>query len=140
MPSSNTPLDKIEKLIQAWESHDPKATFSGMTLDKFKEAVKPSRDVRQELSEVATRTVGLKAKRAAADVTSRATVDRVVAGVRGDPAHGPDSAMWAAMGFTRVSDRSTGLTRKVKVAVARSGDKTTAADKAADESKSEDAA
>lgn len=139
MPSSNAPLEKIEKIIQAWESHDPKATFSAMTLDKFKEAVKPSSDVRQELSEVATRTVGLKAKRAAVDVTSRATMDRVVAGVRGDPAHGPDSALWAAMGFTRLSDRSTGLTRKVKVAVAKTGDKT-AADKPADDSKTGDSA
>jgi hypothetical protein len=39
-------------------------------------------------------------------------VQLVVNGVVGDPEEGPDSDLYAAFGYTRTSERKTGLTRK----------------------------
>ena len=38
----------------------------------------------------------------------------VVYGVMGNPAYGPDSDLYEAMGYVRKSERKTGLTRKKK--------------------------
>ena len=38
----------------------------------------------------------------------------VVAGVLADPTEGPDSATYEGMGYTRDSERKSGLTRKHK--------------------------
>jgi hypothetical protein len=39
-------------------------------------------------------------------------VELVVNGVRADPTEGIDSALYEAMGYTRKSERKSGLTRK----------------------------
>ena len=106
------PFEKVRDITQAWEAHAPQSIFSGFTLEKFKETVQPHLDVRNQLAHVETLAMGLRAKRATGSVDCRKLTDRITAGVRADPEHGPDSAMWAAMGFVRVSDRGTGLTRK----------------------------
>lgn len=85
-----------------------------MTLQQFKDAIKPSLVARTELIENTARIAGLKAKRSVADAEARTLADRVVAGTRADLGYGPDSPLWAAMGFVRTSDRSSGLTRKGK--------------------------
>jgi hypothetical protein len=36
--------------------------------------------------------------------------------VLGDPAYGPDSALYEALGYVRKSERKSGLTRKGKTA------------------------
>jgi hypothetical protein len=76
--------------------------------------VKPSLDVRTELADNAARNVGLKAKRAVVDAASNALIQRVVAGVKSDPAQGEDGVLYAAMGFVRKSERGSGLTRRSK--------------------------
>ena len=108
-------LEKVAQITQAWETHFPEATFSGLTLAQFKEGTKPSLDVRAELADNAARSAGLMAKRAVVDAASNALAERIVAGVKTDPAHGPDGVLWAAMGFVRKSERGTGLTRRTKL-------------------------
>jgi len=111
-PINDETFEKVERIIQAWEHHAPEASFSGLTLQQFKDATKPSRDVRTNLAESALRTAGLKAERSVVDRNSRVFAERIIGSVRGDAAYGPDSPMWGAMGFVRASERSTGLTRK----------------------------
>ena len=55
-----------------------------------------------------------KAARARADEEFLAKAQLVVAGVLADPTEGPDSALYEGMGYTRKSDRKSGLTRKRK--------------------------
>ena len=43
---------------------------------------------------------------------SRSQAQLVVAGVLADPTEGPDSSLYEAMGYTRKSERRSGLTRK----------------------------
>lgn len=59
------------------------------------------------------------ASRDAADETTALKMQQVVNGVLADPTEGPDSALYAAFGYTRKSERKTGLTRKHKDAAGK---------------------
>jgi hypothetical protein len=52
------------------------------------------------------------ADRDEADESTLGKMQLVVNGVLADPTEGPDSALYAAFGYTRKSERKTGLTRK----------------------------
>ena len=52
------------------------------------------------------------ADRDRADEDSLAKAQLVINGVIGDPTEGPDSALYEAMGYSRKSERKSGLTRK----------------------------
>ena len=105
--------DKIQTVITAWDNLAPGATFAGMTLAKFKALVQPSLDARDEVASLESqRPVSLN-KRAAADQDTNDTIQMVVNAVKGDPDHGEDSALYAAMGYVRKSDRKTGAHRNV---------------------------
>jgi hypothetical protein len=118
MTPTKDPMDKVEAITNAWKLNAPDAIFAGMTLEKFTEAMAPSINVRRELTETYTRLATLLARRAEIDKAAALVLDRVIAGVRADPAHGTDSPLWAAMGFVRKSARKKGLTRKTKKKVA----------------------
>jgi len=107
-------MDKVEAITNAWKLNAPNATFAGMTFQDFIQAIAPFLKVRQDLIELTTRVATLKAQRAAAEKSASVILDRVVAGVRADVEHGPDSPLWAAMGFVRKSARKRRLTRKSK--------------------------
>jgi len=51
-------------------------------------------------------------QRDAADEVSLAKIQRVVAGVNADPTEGPNSSLIEAFGYTRKSERKSGLGRK----------------------------
>jgi hypothetical protein len=112
MPTSPKEVaDKIQTVITAWDSLASDASFAGMTLAKFKAAVQPSLDAREEVTNLhSQRPVSLN-KRAAADQASNAAILMVVNAIKGDPDHGEDSPLYAAMGYVRKSDRRTGAHR-----------------------------
>ena len=47
-----------------------------------------------------------------ADVTFLAKAQLVINGVLADPTEGPDSSLYEAFGYTRKSERRSGLTKK----------------------------
>ena len=51
-----------------------------------------------------------------ADAAFLAQAQLVVNGVLADPSEGPDSSLYEAMGYTRKSERRSGLTRAKKTA------------------------
>ena len=84
-----------------------------MTLARFKAAVQPSLAARDEVASLdGQRPVSLN-KRAAADQDSNDTMLMVVNAVKGDPDHGEDSALYAAMGYVRKSERRTDVRKNV---------------------------
>ena len=102
---------KIQSVINAWEGLAPGATFADMTLARFKAAVQPSLAARDEVASLdGQRPVSLN-KRAAADQDSNDTILIVVNAIKGDPDHSEDSALYAAMGYVRESERRTGAHR-----------------------------
>jgi hypothetical protein len=105
---------KMQRILNAWETLAPDKTFGGMTLAQFRAAAQPSQAARDRLDDLEDQRTQAQAERDRADEDFLAKAQLVVNGVVGDPTFGPDSALYAAMGYTRKSDRKTGLTRKRK--------------------------
>jgi hypothetical protein len=105
-------LDRITVITKAWERLRPAKSFGGMTLDQFKEGVKAMHDVRAELSDLEARVHDAKTRRVALDEAANRLAKIVVSGVKADREEGDDGELYAAMGFVRTSDRSSGLTRR----------------------------
>ena len=112
---SNNPQateEKIERMINGWETMAPAKTFGGMTLQQFQAALKPSLDTRRQLVSLEEQRMQVTAERDTADEISLEKIQQVVAGVLADPTEGPDSPLYQAFGYTRKSERKSGLTRK----------------------------
>jgi hypothetical protein len=106
--------EKIQRIIDAWQNLAPDKTFAGMTRAQFEARVKLSFDIRKDVAEAELKLAQLINLREDADVASLAAVQLVVNAVVGDPTEGPNSPTYEAMGYTRKSERKTGLTRKAK--------------------------
>ncbi len=101
-------------MLNGWETLAPDKTFAGMTLQQFKTAAQPAQAARQRLEELDDQQKQAIAQRDAADDALQSKMQQVIAGVLADPTEGPDSALYESMGYTRKSERKTGLTRKRK--------------------------
>jgi hypothetical protein len=113
MPSSPKSIEeKIARMINAWESLAPDKTFGGMSLAQFRAAVKPAEDARARIADLEAQRTQAIADRDAANAVCLSKAQLVIAGVLGDPTEGPDSALYQAFGYTRKSERKSGLTRK----------------------------
>lgn len=112
MPSPKDIEDKIERMINAWRTLAPDKTFGGMTLAQFEAAAAPSLAARRKIEELDNQRAQKIAERDSADDAFNVKAQLAVAGVLADPAEGADSALYAAFGYTRKSERKTGLTRK----------------------------
>ncbi len=100
---------KINAVVTAWDSLASDASFGGFTLAKFKTKVQPSLDVRTEAETLDSQLAIALDKRATADQESNDAILMVVNSIKGDPEHGEDSSLYAAMGYVRKSERKTGM-------------------------------
>jgi hypothetical protein len=114
--------DRIDLFISAWQENAANATLAGMTLDQFKAAVAPSLTVRDEIEALDNQMTGAIARRTAADEMSAGIMQRVVHAILGDPAFGPDCALYRALHYVPKSERRSGLTRKSAAAPSQSTD------------------
>lgn len=103
---------KIRTTISAWESLAPTKSFAGATLDQFKTVVGPSLAARELIDNLENQLTQAQNQRDAADQVSLAKIQAVVAGVNADPTEGPNSSLIEAFGYTRKSERKSGLGRK----------------------------
>ena len=103
--------DKIDRMLNAWRTLAPDKTFGGMTLAQFEAAVAPSLAARQKIDDLNNQLTEAQAERDASDDVSTTKAQLVVNGVLADPTEGPDSALYGAFGYTRQSERKSGLTR-----------------------------
>jgi hypothetical protein len=107
-------LEKLQRMINAWETLTPDKSFGGMTLTQFRNAVKPSLDARALIEDLEAQTTQAINSRDTADEATQEKMELVVNGVRADPTEGPDSALYEAFGYTPKRERKSGLTRKRK--------------------------
>ena len=98
-------IEKIRRVVGAWEGLAPDAVFYGMTLEQFKAAIRPSEETREVLNDLGVRVRLTTSRRNFADDKSMQLIDGVACGVRGDPKHGEDSLLYARMGYVRKSAR-----------------------------------
>jgi hypothetical protein len=115
-PKDNS--DKITDVLNAWTDLRPAKSFANMTLAEFTAKIQPSLDARAALKTLGEQTTAGIVTRDTADVGSMKQALLVVNAVKGDPAEGEDGELYAAMGYVRKSDRSTGKTNKTKPAPA----------------------
>ena len=111
MLKMSKPLMSIGTVTEAWSGVRPEKPFFGLTLDQYKVAVKSCYDIRAEIAEVQKRLKSLIAKRDDADAAALQLTKNIVHAVKADPTEGENSPLYAAMGYVRASDRSSGLTR-----------------------------
>ena len=99
-------------MINAWESLAPTKSFGGLTLEQFKALADPAQTARGRISDLESQMTQAINDRDSADAAFLAKAQLVVSGVVADPTEGPDSSLYEAMGYTRKSERRSGLTRK----------------------------
>ena len=112
---AQAPKDVIETsdLIKAaWKKYAAAATFGSMTEAQFEAKIKPSYDIRSQISDLETQITQLIIDRDAADAVTNKANATVVKGIVGDVNYGDDSDLYGACGYVRKSDRASGLTRK----------------------------
>jgi|SRR2546421_546638 len=106
--------EKMEQILQAWQTLASKKSFGGLTLEEFTAQVEVARAKRQRLAELEDQRTQALAEREQADEDVATQIERIIAGVVADPTEGPDSALYQGMGRIPKSHRKTGLTRKRK--------------------------
>ena len=111
MLNSSYPIESINTTAEAWGSVSPTKSFFGMTRDQYKEAVKPVFELRAAIAETEKLLKSLIAKRKDADADALRLTRNIVHAVKADPTEGENSPLYAAMGYVRRSERSSGLTR-----------------------------
>jgi hypothetical protein len=104
--------EKIERMLNAWRALAPEKTFGSMTLSQFEAVAAPAQAARRRIIDLSEQLAKAIAERDTADKAFLVRAQQVVAGVLADPAEGPDSALYQAFGYTRKSDRKSGLTRR----------------------------
>ena len=116
MPGKS-PKDNEERLntvLNAWKTLANDKSFGGMTVEQYEAFIAPSFNTRRDLNELDNRRTHLTNSREDADEASLEKTAAVVAGVLADPAFGPNSSLYEAMGYVRKSERASGLTRGKK--------------------------
>jgi hypothetical protein len=106
--------EKLNRVLNAWKTLASDKSFGGMTAEQFEAAIAPSFTSRQQLDALDDQRTHLINTRDDADDASLAKAAAAVAGVLADPAFGPNSSLYEAMGYTRQSERKSGLSRKGK--------------------------
>ena len=106
--------ERMQKMLTAWETLAAAKSFGGMTLDQFRTAAAPAQEARQRIADLESQMTQAINARDAADAAFNAKAQLVVNGVLADPTEGPDSSLYEAFGYTRKSERRSGLTRGKK--------------------------
>jgi len=88
----------MDTILNAWQTLASDKTFGGMTVAQFEAAIAPPKTTRATVADLEDQMTHAKNSRDDADEVSLAKAALVVAGVVGDPAFGPDSSLYEAMG------------------------------------------
>jgi hypothetical protein len=119
-----SPEQQIRRILQAirgWEAHAPTSTFSRRTLAQFKETMQPSLDAHNKVLDLRTQLRIAVVERNG--LTRKAMQILYMSGfaVKGDPGHGPNSALNEAFGYTREIVRTARIRRAARRKRGRNG-------------------
>lgn len=103
---------KVVRILNAWETLAPGKLFGDMTLEQYRTVVASSQTARQQIDALTVQLTQAIDARDTADAIALGKSQMVILGVIADLTEGPDSSLYAAMGYTRKSERKSGLTRK----------------------------
>ena len=103
---------KMNLMLTAWGNLASAKSFSGTTLDQFRALVAPAQEARGRIADLESQMTQAINERDAADAVWLAKAQQIINGILADPSEGPDSSLYEAMGYTRKSERRSGLTKK----------------------------
>ena len=98
-------IEEIERTSSAWRTHAPEAKFANKNWAEFRSATEMSRFYRTKVDTLNVEIRGVIASRNQADKAAESILGRVIAGVKGHAAFGPDSPLYGAMGFVPTHER-----------------------------------
>ena len=101
---------RLNRLLQAWETKSPEATFAGMTIGQFREAVQPSVGHRERLVELRSQLAQTVGARATADENTSELIKRVIGAIVAT--EGSNGSMLRDIGLKAARERQSGLTRR----------------------------
>lgn len=105
---------KAEIFHVAWKNQASETSFSGKTVEDLEAAMSALEEALDHVNEVnVARSAAMKV-RDEKEAALKELLVLVAHGVRSDPSHGEDSALYRSMGFVPKSERSSGLTRRTK--------------------------
>jgi hypothetical protein len=104
----------IDGVLSAWEKLRPEKRFYGISLEDFRNTLRPFMNSRTEVADLEKRLQHAMAERDLTHNEALKTMQGVIDGVKGDPEEGSNGALYSAMGYVPKSQRSTGLKRPRK--------------------------
>jgi hypothetical protein len=104
-------IARLQQILNAWEQIAPTKSFGGKTLEQFRVIVGSSVSARARIDDLENQMTQAITERENADDAGLNAAKLVANGVRADPTEGEDSALYEAMGYTRASERKSGLHR-----------------------------
>ena len=105
---------RVTEVAGGWAKLRPKKKFYGLTLEEYRQTIKPYVDALAEIAALEASLDHAKAKRDLARAPAMKITKCIVNAVKGDPEEGEDGPLYAAMGYVPESQRSTGLVRRRK--------------------------
>ena len=104
--------EKVEQILRGWETTAPEQSFGDMTLEQFKQALQPYFAAKAAFVTICTQWDSVQQVRVETYPKALELATGIAASVKGHPKYGANSAVYAAMGYTTKSSRSSGLTRR----------------------------
>jgi hypothetical protein len=113
--------ERVRIFLAAWREIAAEASFAGMTLAEFETQTAPLTQSLQKLQALDAQYAAELKVRDEGEATAREVLRLVANAVRGNPAFGENSPLYRAMGFVPLSERQSGLTRKITATPAGGG-------------------
>ena len=104
-------LNNCEMTLNGVRENAPEVDFGGYKSADFEVKVDAMREIREEIESLEVQIATARARRELIDQDALAAKELIVNGIIGNPAYGPDSPLYAAIGYVRKSDRKSGLKR-----------------------------
>jgi hypothetical protein len=105
-------MEKLERVLDAWNTLAPDAKYGGLTPQEYEVFVKAAKAARKEAEKLEKQLKDVLAFRDSCDEVALAKVRLIKNGVLADPEKGENSVLYETMGYVRTDDRKSGLTRK----------------------------
>ena len=105
---------KAENFRMAWKNQSPESVFSGKSLEDLEGAIAALDQANEKVEALYSDLSAAQKTRDDEEKVLNGLLIQVIYGVRSDPAHGDDSALYRSMGFIPKSERKSGLTRRSK--------------------------
>jgi hypothetical protein len=105
-------LRQARHFLQTWESMRREKEFAGLSLEQFREQIRPALEARYGIAQLACSRHSLLLRRNLADRLLLQTMKRITAAVVGDVEEGDDGEFYGALGFVRRSERKASIRRR----------------------------